>query len=336
MKNFFIWCAGSDPHLLKHCPRRESIKHQGFGTLVLIPAILAFVSMSYALSTLDSLQEKPIFYLLGGLLWALIIFAFDRFIVSTHQKKSSHKQELKNPLFFLRLAFALLLGIVISHPLMMFYFKGSIDDQLVANQEKQKTLIEEKYENIIQENESKIAFYDSLYEAKLKERNKQANLVAQEIDGEVIQGKNGTQKTTGLYGEGPSAKRKIAQLNQLQAELNTLHLENTKRKNALFAENERLHVKSDSLVKDVELSTDYLQRELALEQLKEKNNIVSLTQWLLISLFVLVDILPLIFKTFSSFGLYDKMQETDQQALNQINPQKREQHIQALFDQSVS
>ena len=172
MKNFFIGCAGSDPHLLKHCPRRESIKHQGFGTLVLIPAILAFVSMSYALSTLDSLQEKPIFYLLGGLLWALIIFAFDRFIVSTHQKKSSHKQELKNPLFFLRLAFALLLGIVISHPLMMFYFKGSIDDQLVANQEKQKTLIEEKYENIIQENESKIAFYDSLYEAKLKERNK--------------------------------------------------------------------------------------------------------------------------------------------------------------------
>lgn len=335
MKQFFIWCAGSDPLLLKHCSNREQIKHQGFGTLVLIPAILAFISMSFALSTLNSLEEKPWFYLIGGFLWGLIIFAFDRFVVSTHQKKSSHKAEFKNPLFYLRLGFAVLLGIVISHPLVMFYFKGSIEDQLFANKEAQKVLIEEKYEIRMQDNKRKIVQYDSLYEAQKKGRNKQAELVALEIDGKVIHGNKGAQKTTGIYGEGPSALQKIAQLNRLQTELENLRLEKQKLTNRLLIENRSLKLKRDSVMKTVVLSTDYLQQTLALEQLKEKNTIVSITQWLLISLFVLVDILPLIFKTFSSFGMYDKIEEANRRSLKSINTNKREIYVQEKFDKVV-
>jgi Domain of unknown function (DUF4407) len=47
--DFFIWCAGSDKTLLSQCTTSERTKHIGFGSLVLIPAILGFISMTYAL-----------------------------------------------------------------------------------------------------------------------------------------------------------------------------------------------------------------------------------------------------------------------------------------------
>ena len=105
--DFFIWCAGSDKTTLKHCPRSERIKHIGFGTLVLVPAILAFVSMTYALSTVGLVQQKLWLAYLGGVIWAAIIFSFDRYIVSTHRRKLSNKDELKSPSFYLRFVFAL-------------------------------------------------------------------------------------------------------------------------------------------------------------------------------------------------------------------------------------
>ncbi|MEQ8909475.1 MAG: DUF4407 domain-containing protein [Vicingaceae bacterium] len=333
MNNFFVWCAGSDPHLLKHCSKREQIKHQGFGTLVLIPAILGFVSMSFALSTLDSMESKPWLYLSGGLLWGLIIFAFDRFIVSTHQKRPHQKEELKNPVFYLRFGFAFLLGIVISHPLVMFYFNGSIEDQLRQNQIEQRAMIQAEYNSLIQENDAQIALYDSAYQAKLEARNEQAKVVEKEIDGEVLENAKGNKVTTGLYGKGPAAEQKMAQLNLLQTELELSQIEYQKRKQELRAENKLLQLKSDSISKAFTLSADYLQRELALEQIKEKNSIVSLTQWLLISLFVLVDILPLIFKTFSSFGLYEKVQLTDNLSLKNLNTESRKNYLQSIFDQ---
>jgi hypothetical protein len=332
MKQFFIWCAGSDPKLLQNCSQREQIKHMGFGTLVLIPAILALISMSFALSTLDALSQKPWFYLSGGILWGLIIFAFDRFIVSTHRKKETNKEELKNPVFYLRFSFAFLLGIVISHPLVMFYFDGSIQDQLADNQKVERELIANDYGKLIHANELRIESMDSLYLLKLEERNQQAEIVAKEIDGEVLENASGKKVTTGLYGKGPAAKQKISQLNLLQKELREMQKLQLEEKLQLEKENRTLEAKGDSSMKAFSLSTDYLQRELALEQLKDKNSIVSLTQWLLISLFVLVDILPLIFKTFSPFGLYEKVVADDAKLVHEIDPKKRLVYLQSSYE----
>ena len=142
--DFFIWCAGSDTDLLSLCSQKERNKHIGYGTLVLVPAILALVSMSFALSTVEGIKALPILYFLGGLIWSLIIFSFDRFIVSTHIRKMDDRSELKSPAFFLRLGFALILGIVISHPLVMLYFDGSVQDQIAENTALHKKEIEKE------------------------------------------------------------------------------------------------------------------------------------------------------------------------------------------------
>jgi len=333
MRKFFLWCAGTDQELLGFCPEREKIKHMGYGMLVLIPAILAFVSMSFALSTIEEIKNQPIIYFAGGLIWSLIIFSFDRFIVSTHRRKRNDSEEIKTPSFFLRLAFAILLGIVISHPLVMLYFNGSIEDQIEKNKVNHQTEIANKFEQKILLIDNQLAAMDSLILEKENERNKQANIVAKEIDGEVVRNRHGEMETTGLAGKGPSAENKINHLTLLQNELQQLKTEQAETKSRLNKNRADLEFRKDSTIQAYTISSDYLRKELALEQLKDEHSIVSLTQWLLIILFIIIDILPLIFKTFAPFGMYDKILWDDDQLLHQTDTESRKIYLQKLYNE---
>lgn len=307
MKNFFLWCAGSDIKALKHCPDSETIKHKGIGALVLVPAVLAFFSMGYALSTVSLLQDKCYWYWGGGLVWALIIFAFDRYIVSSHRKRPTHKEELKNPIFYLRFVFALVLGVVISHPIVMMYFDGSIEDQIQANIVVEKNRIDSLYNSKITLQEAKALAIDSNYLAKEAKRDRQALLVAKEIDGDVFEDLQDGKLTTGYAGKGPAAENKIKHLQKLDAELRELKKDASQQKQLYQNNIAQLQTNRDSSIHAYSVSYDYLQRELALKQLKEENSIVGMTQFMLMLLLILVDMLPVIFKTFSPFGLYDKI-----------------------------
>ncbi len=332
MRNFFIWCAGSDQDILAHCTKAERNKHIGYGTLVLVPAILALVSMSFALSTIKEISDQPIFYLLGGLVWSLIIFSFDRFVVSTHRRKMSNREELNQPSFYLRFAFAFILGIVISHPLVMLYFDGSVQDQLARNTETEKERIGLEYDQKIMALSEQTAILDSSIWAKEAARNEQAQVVALEIDGEIMKAKKGNQLTTGLRGKGPSAERKIKQLDQLQKELDDEKAYQAKLRVEYQAQSDQLRESKEKALAAFSLSKDYLQREMALEQLKEEHSIVGLTQFLLISLFILVDILPVIFKTFAPFGMYDRILMDDGMAFRELDHASRIAYVQKAYE----
>ncbi|WP_417590193.1 DUF4407 domain-containing protein [Owenweeksia hongkongensis] len=329
--DFFIWCAGSDTSILKRCPRSERIKHMGFGTLVLIPAILAFVSMTYALSTVGQLQEHFWLALLGGIVWALIIFSFDRYIVSTHRRKLENKDEFKSPAFYLRFFFALILGIVISHPIVLLYFDGSINDTIEQNKVEHQKTIQAEYDARIQKIENQITLLDSNYSAKEKVRDLQAGLVAREIDGEVLKNAKGEIVTTGIYGKGPSAENKIQHLKQLDAELALLRANDSVIKSSLYAEITELKDEADSNISAYKVSFDYLRRELALEQMKEEHAIVGMTQAFLMLLFILVDILPVTFKTFSPFGMYDKILMDDSKIVKELKSDDRATLLQKAY-----
>lgn len=330
--NFFIWCAGSDQDLLSKCSKAERNKHIGYGTLVLIPALLAFVSMSYALSTVNGMEAFPILSYLGGIVWALIIFSFDRFIVSTHRRKLSNQEELQNPSFYLRFVFAFILGIVISHPLVMLYFDGSIGDKIEANVVLEKKLIQNEFDQRINLVESQISFLDSTQFLKENERDEQALVVAKEIDGEVIKNANGEMTTTGLYGKGPAAENKIQHLRQLQKDLDNYKTESKGLKATYLAEIGLLKEEQKTKMKAFTVSYDYLRREIALQQLKEENSIVGLTQWFLIFLFILVDILPVVFKTFSPFGMYDRILLDDSIIIKELNNSSRRVYNQKVYE----
>lgn len=332
MKNFFLWCAGSDTETLKHCPNSENIKHRGIGALVLVPAILAFFSMGYALSTVSLLQNQWLWYWGGGLVWALIIFAFDRYIVSSHRKRPAHKEELKNPIFYLRFVFALILGIVVSHPIVMMYFDGSIEDQIKENVVLEKARIDSLYNRKIIFEEGKIAAVDSNYASKEAKRDKQALLVAKEIDGDVYEDLQDGKLTTGFAGKGPAAENKIKHLQQLDSELKSLKQEGSLEKNRHIANIAQLQMQRDSTIEAFAVSYDYLQREMALQQLKKKNSIVGTTQFMLMLLLILVDMLPVIFKTFSPFGLYDKILFDNQNLSPALSSEGRKKALQTNYE----
>jgi len=137
--SFFLWSAGSDLEVLDRVPRSETIKQIGYGTLVVVPAVLAFFAMSYALSTLT---ESRLIYLAGGFVWSLVVFCFDRFIVSTFRKSESTINDLTSMVFISRLAFAAFVGLLVAHPLVMLYFNDSIEERLAANGRQKVAAIE--------------------------------------------------------------------------------------------------------------------------------------------------------------------------------------------------
>src|SRR5580700_1603487 len=110
--HFLWWCAGSHQPSLKDCPT-EHTKHAGLGGVLLATFVLASLSAGYAINTVFA---NPGWAILFGVVWGLIIFNFDRFLVSTMRKYgvSPTKQ------FWIalpRILLAVLIAITIARPL---------------------------------------------------------------------------------------------------------------------------------------------------------------------------------------------------------------------------
>ena len=95
----------------------------------------------------------------------------------------------------------------------------------------------------------------------------------------------------------------------------------------------QLKNQQDSTISAYSTSTNYLRREMALEQLKEKHSIVRVTQYILILLFILVDILPFTFKTFSPFGMYDRILLDDALLVQELDNESRREYLEKLYKQ---
>ena len=81
LKQFFILCSGADKDLLEGCSEGEQTKYVGIGATVFFTAVMAFIASAYALFTVfDSVYPALLF----GLVWSLLIFNLDRFIVFLH------------------------------------------------------------------------------------------------------------------------------------------------------------------------------------------------------------------------------------------------------------
>jgi len=125
---FFITCSGADSNILETCSKGEQNKYAGIGATVFFTAIMAFIASSYALYTVFDNMYTAIFF---GLIWGLLIFNLDRFIVSTIKKMSSFKSELlqASP----RILLAIIIAIVISKPLEMKIFEKEINQVLLEH-----------------------------------------------------------------------------------------------------------------------------------------------------------------------------------------------------------
>src|SRR4029453_8197103 len=133
--NFLWWCSGAHQKLLKQFPSEHS-KYSGLGAGLLATFVLATISAGYAVYTVFGNWLWTIAF---GIIWGLIIFNFDRFLVSTMRKYGvSRGQQLKMALP--RMLLALLIGITIARPLELRLFEKEIDVKVAENRHKKMLL----------------------------------------------------------------------------------------------------------------------------------------------------------------------------------------------------
>src|ERR1700761_4290335 len=134
-RHFLWWCSGAYQDLLKDCPS-EQTKYAGLGGVLLATFTLAALSAGYAIY---SVFNSPVWAVVFAIVWGLIIFNFDRFLVSTMRKYGVSRRKqlwLAAP----RIALALLIGFTIARPLELKIFEKEVDVQITANRH-QKLLL---------------------------------------------------------------------------------------------------------------------------------------------------------------------------------------------------
>ena len=103
----FLWrCAGADAQILQFSPYSDHIKNAGIGGVVLATSVMASLAMGFAMHTIfASPVEGKVDPITGGkllegkwyvtipvsIVWGLIIFNLDRFIVSTVKGDGTEK-----------------------------------------------------------------------------------------------------------------------------------------------------------------------------------------------------------------------------------------------------
>ena len=273
------------------------------------------------MSTIDKISGSPLFYITGGLIWGIIVFAFDRFIVSTHRKQQRNVDEFKNITFYLRLCFAIILGVVVSHPFVLLYFNGSITEKIISDRDNLVKVEERSYQKSFDTLNVRL---NDLVQTK---RCNEQLLTAEQSGNKLILPCGSSSGIPNINGNFPRTK-------EIKKIIENLDEEIANERNRINSRNNELALLKNTSQQNIIKNTsfDYLKREVALQKLKQENKIIGLTELFLMLAFMLVDILPLIFKTFSPFSMYDKVLVHDNNLLSELDISSRKEKLQNVYD----
>lgn len=181
VQDFFLFCSGVDRSILDQCPTDRN-KYAGIGATVLFTGVLAFISSGYALYTVFDSYLAAVFF---GLVWGLMIFNLDRYIVMSMK---SYGRWWRDWLVALpRLALAVLLALVISKPLEMKIFDKEIRGELVQMEQEvfkqQEDRVLARFQTQIDEQKAQIETLKADIAAKTAARDTLVRMAVQEADG---------------------------------------------------------------------------------------------------------------------------------------------------------
>jgi hypothetical protein len=304
-----LWfLAGAETEILEQevCITERN-KYSLMGTAVFISAFLAAIAGAYALYI--TLESLPIAMTLG-LAWGLSILTFDRFLVLNTKvlgNESGPVNRLRHSLTHLapRLLLTILLGLIITEPLLLRLFRDEINHQVaLQNQANQVRLMQTPLFSEIDELETKIE------RLKSEVANKEA--YRDEIYRESISEQVGMGSTR-KYGAGPVAAERLRQLANVESELRDLRARNEEQMASLHKRLDYLNAERDTELAKLRSSgaqSNLLSRLAALSTLKSTNVIVQQISWVLLLLLILIESTPILMKVSFAKGLYDSVLES--------------------------
>lgn len=298
LKYFFWLCSGANSPLLEKCPT-EGSKYVGIGATIFFTGIFAALAGAYALYTVfDNYFIAAAF----GLVWGLMIFNLDRYIVSSMRKEGNPKKEITTALP--RIILAVLISLVIAKPLEMKIFEKEINSELelmeqisLAGKEQQ---IKERFESEQGILKSEIEMLKAEIVAKTVTRDELRQAAQQEADGT-----GGSMRRNA----GPIYKIKKADAERVDRELQELKASNQE---LIIAKQEQLNeidrqiAEETSLLQKGNLSGPAARMD-ALSKLTEKSQAIWLANWFIILLFIAVETAPVFVKLISPRGPYDHL-----------------------------
>ncbi len=293
LKRFFITCSGADKDLVYSCSNGEQSKYAGIGATVFFTAVMAFIAASYALYTVfDNIYTATFF----GLIWGLLIFNLDRFIVSTIRKRDRFWQEFLQATP--RIVLAMIIAVVISKPLEIKIFQKEIDTVLLKEKNDLAMANKKQVANYFQGDlERNKAQTDSLKSEILKKEKEVNDLYSTYIT--EAEGTKGTMK----LGKGPVYKEKREKHDASLKELDTLRKTNLAKIAALEKEAGMLRADQDKKVTETQPIIDSFDGLMA--RINALNKLPWLPSFFIMLLFLAIETSPIIAKLLSPKGEYD-------------------------------
>ncbi|RYJ43294.1 DUF4407 domain-containing protein [Flavobacterium beibuense] len=303
LKRFFIICSGADKNLIYSCSNGEQNKYAGIGATVFFTAVMAFIAASYALYTVFDNIYTSIFF---GLIWGLLIFNLDRFIVSTIRKRDKFGQELLQATP--RIILALIIAVVISKPLEIKIFQKEIDTVLLKEKNElamaNKKQVANYYQSDLDKNKAAIDSLKSEITKKEKEVNDLYSTYITEAEGT-----SGTMK----LGKGPVYKEKREKHDAALAQLDTLRKTNQEKIIAKEKEAATLLASQDKKITESQPIIDNFDGLMA--RINALNKLPLLPSLFIMLLFLAIETAPIIAKLLSPKGEYDFKLEDSETAL---------------------
>lgn len=310
LQQFFMLCSGADTDILKTCSKGEQNKYAGIGATVFFTAVMAFIASAYALFTVFDNIYSSIFF---GLIWGLLIFNLDRFIVSTIKKSDSFKSELLQATP--RIILAVIIAIVISKPLEMKIFEKEINQVLLeeknsmtlANKEQIATQYAPKTEQL----KADILGLKNEIATKEVETNALYDTYISEAEGTA---------GTKLLGKGPVYKEKRDKHDAALAELQSLKQTNTERISTLESQIAALDLEYVDQVTNTQPIIDGFDGLMA--RINALDKLPWLPSFFIFLLFLAIETSPIIAKLLSPKGAYDYKLEDQESAVRTWATQK--------------
>ncbi|HZO64499.1 MAG TPA: DUF4407 domain-containing protein [Kribbellaceae bacterium] len=125
MRKLFVWASAADPEILRQCPG-ERIRYETMGAAILTTAAIATVSATFAVSMALGLRTP--FAVVVGLFWGVAILNIDRLLIGGVHRRDTTAGNIA--VAVPRVLLALLIGAVVSTPLVLRIFNSEINAQL--------------------------------------------------------------------------------------------------------------------------------------------------------------------------------------------------------------
>lgn len=294
ISNFLFFMSKSDKDIIQNCSHATRSTRAALGLFVLITAIFAFISGTYAISTMFRQVNETtgesflspggfIISVLAGIIYALLIANIDREIVSSPSRYAA----------LVRFPLAIILGIILAYPLELKLMENRITKHLISISDNENKFTQNRKTEQLNAISLQEATLIKTIEDEKKAVATWSNKMYNEIGGFKVQGNSGIQGDGPIYRE---AKRNM--------ELHQSNLEQAEEDLKVFRSEypaKLEEINNEYALNHRSQSYDFLSRMEALADLKTKSKAVNYTAWGILLVLIVLELTPALLKLITTF-----------------------------------